>query len=223
MEPLVSVLIATWNRPELLTQRCIPSILAQTHTNLDIHVVGDGCTPETLNKMGDLPSVFKDERIRFTNRPRPEYPPNELDAWHVSGSHAWNYGLDTVRGEYVCCLGDDDEYLPTFVAELLSAIIENDAGLAWCASEIIKPDGSSNGFLGVQEPLRFGGQSGGEFMWRRNEIRLDPECWRRGLPNDWDFYSRMLESGVRPVHVRRALYRYYPTNHIPRGSPSLPW
>jgi glycosyltransferase involved in cell wall biosynthesis len=217
----VSVIIATYQRPELLLERSIPSVLAQTHTDWELHVVGDGCTEETLGSMGDITRL--DSRIRFTNRPRPEYPPNELDAWHVSGSHAWNYGLDTARGEYICLLADDDEYHPEFIEAMLSAIIENDAGLAWCASEIIKADGSSNGFLGVQEPLRFGGQSGGEFMWRRNDTRFDPECWMDGEPNDWNFFRRMLEAGVKPVHVRRALYRYYPTNHIPRGSPNLPW
>ena len=218
---LVSVIVATYNRPELLTKSCIPSILGQMHTNVDIHIVGDGCSEETLNKMGDLRAIFKDDRLRFTNRPRPEYPPDGLDAWHVSGSHAWNYGLDTVKGEYVCFLADDDEYHPEFIEALLDAIIENDAGLAWCASEIWGP--GFRGYLGVDEPLRLGGQSGGEFLWRRNDVRFDPECYRKGLPNDWDYFSRVLASGVVPVHVKRALYKYYPTQHVPRGCDRLPW
>jgi len=39
---LVSVVIPTYNRPQLLMTRSLPSVMAQTHEELDIHVVGDG-------------------------------------------------------------------------------------------------------------------------------------------------------------------------------------
>src|SRR5690349_16352207 len=43
-QPLVTVCVATFNRGRLLTERCIPSILGQTYRNLELIVVGDGCT-----------------------------------------------------------------------------------------------------------------------------------------------------------------------------------
>lgn len=149
---LVSVIITTYNRPELLTLRCLPSVLGQTHHNLDVHVVGDGAGPEVVAAM----ATVTDPRVRFTNRPRPEYPPGELDAWHVSGSWAANYGLDHVRGEYVCGIGDDDEYMPEFVEVLLNGLIEQRVGLIYCISEII----GTGRYLGCDFPPRFAGQSG---------------------------------------------------------------
>jgi len=40
--PKVSVCVATYNRPRLLTERCIASVLGQTYKNLELIVVGDG-------------------------------------------------------------------------------------------------------------------------------------------------------------------------------------
>ena len=214
---LVSVIIPTYNRPELLTQRAIPSVLAQTHRNLDLHVIGDGCTEETLNKMGDLAAVFKDSRVRFTNRPRPEYPPG-LDGWHIAGSYAVNYGLDTTRGQYTCVIADDDEYLPTYVERCLDELVCQEVGAVYCASHVV-----GSGYLGVEFPPRFAQQSGGELLWRRNDFRLDVECWKKGLPNDWDFWVRMMKGGVRFGHVREVLYRYHPGTHRPPCHPRLPW
>ena len=215
---LVSVIVATYNRPELLTQRCIPSVLAQTHRNIDLHIIGDGAGPEVAAAM----ATVTDKRVRFTNRPRSAYPDGELDAWHISGSNAVNYGLDSAWGAYVCGLGDDDSYEPTFIEELLEATTREKTGAAYCASKIIKPDGSV-GYLGLVYPPQFAQQSGGEFLFRRNDLRLDVNCWKRGAPNDWDYIERTLASGIKFAHVHKALYNYFPARHVPPGSPQLPW
>jgi glycosyltransferase involved in cell wall biosynthesis len=213
---LVSVIIPTYQRPELLLTRSIPSVLAQTYKHLDLHVVGDGCTEETLHKMGDLRAVFKDRRVRFTNRPRPSYPGSELDAWHIAGSYATNYGLDTAWGQYVCGLGDDDALEPEYVEALLDGLLEQDVDMTYCISQI-----EGSGYLGCDYPPQFARQSGGEFLWKKNFVRLDPECWRKGLPNDWDFHSRMMaQPGFRVGRVPRVLYHYFPSKHVPGGYPT---
>lgn len=213
---LVSVIIPTYNRPELLLNRSIPSVLAQTHGNLELLVIGDGATDEVCAAM----ATVTDPRVRFIQRPRPEYPPGELDAWHVSGSYAFNYGLDSARGGYVCGLGDDDALDPRYIEELLEATVAQGTGGAYCASMVHKPDGGI-GYLGLWNPPRFACQCGGEFLYRRNSVRLDPECWMRGLPNDWDFVARMMSSGITFAHVRKPLYHYFPLRHIPPGAPTM--
>ncbi len=211
---LVSVIIPTFERAELLTRRAIPSVLRQTHRNLELLVIGDGCTQATLDLMGDIPRL--DPRITFTNRPRPDYPPG-LDGWHIAGSYAANYGLDVAKGSYVCFLGDDDEYLPTFIEDTLDGLIENDAGAAYCASEVV-----GQGYLGCEYPPQFARQSGGELLFRKTALRLDVECWRQGLPNDWDFWQRLMAT-TKFAHVRKCLYRYFPGTHVPPCHASLPW
>src|SRR3990167_4988978 len=46
--PLVSVLIPTHNRADLLFTRALPSVLAQTYRNLEIIIAAHGCTDGTL-------------------------------------------------------------------------------------------------------------------------------------------------------------------------------
>jgi hypothetical protein len=176
---------------------------------LDVHVIGDGATQEVVTAM----ATVTDPRVRFTNRPRPEYPPGELDAWHVSGSHAVNYGLDNVQASWVCGIGDDDEMSPVYVEHLLGTALREGADIVYGRSAVIVND-HVKGYLGFWPP-RHAGQAGGEWMWRRNDVRLDPECWRRGLPNDWDFHSRMLATGMKVAFLPEVLYFYYPSKHIP--------
>ena len=52
--PLVSVCMATLDRAELLIERSIASVLAQTHRNLQIVVVGDNCTDDTMQRLAPL-------------------------------------------------------------------------------------------------------------------------------------------------------------------------
>ena len=64
-DPLVSVIIPTWNRAELLIARTLPSVLAQTHGNLEIIVVGDCCTDNTAEMIASI----GDPRVIFFNLP----------------------------------------------------------------------------------------------------------------------------------------------------------
>jgi glycosyltransferase involved in cell wall biosynthesis len=210
---LVSVIIPTWNRPELLRTRSIPSVLAQTHAKLELIVVFDGSDEDVQD--ASMEGVT-DPRVRWMWIPRPQYPPG-LDGWHIAGSYAVNRGLDLASGTFTCVLGDDDEYLPTYLERCLDVLARDGSDVAYSASEVV-----GLGYLGVVYPPRFAQQIGGEFLWRRSDIRLDPECWRKGLPNDWDLVSRLM-AGKKVSQVRAALYKAYPSWNRPACYPSLPW
>src|SRR5689334_16475836 len=51
-DPLVSVIIPTYNRVELLMTRALPSVMAQTYKNVEIVVVFHGCEPRELRTAG---------------------------------------------------------------------------------------------------------------------------------------------------------------------------
>src|SRR5262249_7768435 len=104
--PLVSVCVATYNRVDLLTERCLPSILGQTYDCLDVVVMGDGCTDGTADRVDRI----GDPRVRFVNQPAGRYPDDPTRRWMVAGTPALNRGLDLARGDFVTHLDDDDEY-----------------------------------------------------------------------------------------------------------------
>lgn len=127
-EPLVSVVVATYNRARLLTERCIPSVLAQTYANLELIVVGDGCTDRTEDAVAGI----GDPRLTFVNLPRRgRYPQEERRRWLVAGTPAMNRGMSMASGDFVTHLDDDDEYTPERIEKLVAFAAENGCDFLW--------------------------------------------------------------------------------------------
>lgn len=128
VRPLVSVVIATMNRADLLTSRTIPSVLEQTYGNLEIVVVGDHCTDDT----GERIAALGDARIRFENlAERGPYPPPGPDRWYVAGAHAMNKALSICRGDFITHLDDDDRMVPEKIATMLEVAQRDQADFLW--------------------------------------------------------------------------------------------
>lgn len=95
-EPLVSVVIPTYNRGELLTE-AVESVLAQTYGRFELLVADDGSTDGTPAQM----AVFRDPRIRHLRLIHSGRP-----------SVARNQALRDAGGELIAFLDDDDLWLP---------------------------------------------------------------------------------------------------------------
>ena len=88
---LVSVIVPIYNIEDYIV-RCVDSIRAQTHTNLEILLVDDGSTdstPEILDRM-----ALEDTRIRVFHKE------------NGGSSSARNLGIDEAKGEYLSFLDD---------------------------------------------------------------------------------------------------------------------
>ena len=103
--PLVTVVIPTRRRPELV-QRALRSVLAQTHTALDVVVVIDGPDPATAEALRNWP----DERMRVLQNPAP-----------IGAGAARNRAALEAKGAWIAFLDDDDEWLPDKLARQLAA------------------------------------------------------------------------------------------------------
>ena len=122
--PRVSVIIATYNRSAAL-RHAIASVLAQTFTDFELLVVGDGCTDDSATVVAS----FGDARIRWTNL--------AANSGHQSAPN--NEGLCQARGELIAYLGHDDLWLPHHL-EVLTAAIDKGADMASGIAEIVGPD-----------------------------------------------------------------------------------
>jgi len=126
--PLVSVIIATYNRPRNL-RIAIRSALEQTYRNIEVLVVGDGCTDDTEQIVRSI----ADERVRWL----------ELGTNSGSQSLPNNLGLAAAQGTYVAYLGHDDVWLPGHVAALVGAMEHRSLDAASTRSFWIGPPGSN--------------------------------------------------------------------------------
>ena len=103
--PLVSAVIPTRNRPELV-RRAVRSALDQTYPNLEVVVVVDGPDPATVEALHTL----HESRLRVIAL-----------AENVGGSEARNIGAREAAGDWIAFLDDDDEWLPNKIDLQMSA------------------------------------------------------------------------------------------------------
>lgn len=104
MEGLVSVIIPTYNRYELLNHS-IKSVLANTYTNIETIVIND-CSTDTRYYSGELEKYEKTSVIHLPVNQRQKYSKN-----YAQGMTR-NYGLEIAKGEWIAFLDDDDFFLP---------------------------------------------------------------------------------------------------------------
>lgn len=97
MNPLVSVIVPTYNRREYLGE-CVDSVLKQTYNPVEVIVIDDGSTDGT--------DVFIQERYDKKVR----YLPCRHSGLPAV---ARNAGLNEIRGEYVAFCDSDDFWAPS--------------------------------------------------------------------------------------------------------------
>jgi len=194
-DPLITVIIPTYNRAELLINRAIPSVLAQTYQNFEILVIGDHCTDDTAERLAQ----FNDSRIRYYNLPeRPLYPEDKTKRWMISGYHALNTGQDMARGLWFAKLDDDDMYMPHHLEKLLRFAQENDYEFVSSQSLMeIRP--GEFVIKGKQPPLSMKDKTHSSYFGRfyLRVFRYEYHSWRAGRSLDKQILGKYRRSGVR--------------------------
>jgi hypothetical protein len=193
-DPLVSVVIPTWNRVDTLIERAIPSALGQTHPNVEVIVVGDSSPPD----IGAAIEKLNDARVSYHNLTiRGPYPDDRYKAWLASGTPGFNAGVKLARGLWIAALGDDDAFVPQHLERLLAKAraerLEFVYGyirprVAAANQDLMGGFPPAYGQIGLQAALYHAGL-------RFLELELGHEIF--DTPNDWGLVYRMMRIGVR--------------------------
>ncbi len=130
MNPLVSIVIPTYGRPDQLA-RAINSCLKQKYEAVEIIVVDDN-NPDT-----DARKLTESVMAAFEKNPKVVYIQHERNK---NGSAARNTGFRNSKGEFIAFLDDDDEFYPTKVANQVKRLKElpDDFGLCYSKYETCK-------------------------------------------------------------------------------------
>jgi glycosyltransferase involved in cell wall biosynthesis len=111
--PLVSVIIPTYNRADLV-RRAIGSVLAQSYANFEVIVIDNASSDKTAEVVDSI----VDARLKFIRHDVNKGP-----------AASRNTGLRNSRGDYITFLDSDDEWLPQKLACQLDVFKEEGEGI----------------------------------------------------------------------------------------------
>lgn len=161
-QPLVSIIIPTYNRPKKL-QRCLQTVLEQTYFHLEVFVIDDASS--------EVFEYKEDARVQVLR-----------NAENLGPGPSRNRGLQHARGEFVAFLDSDDYWETNFLEITVAALIQNpSAAMAYANGYDVDEHGE---ILGIRrnkikqldailpEILSVNRHWGtGGCLWRKNDIQ----------------------------------------------------
>jgi glycosyltransferase involved in cell wall biosynthesis len=220
--PLVSVITPTWHRHDLLINRAMPSVQAQTYRNIEHIIVSDGPDPALARLLMTeyMRAVYLDavpERFPVTGPVMMEHNhpvmfaqlPDHTGEW---GSRSRLHGIELARGELIAYIDDDDALRPEHVELLVAALIANPkAGLAYSRMASYGAGTGNVTVIGTEMLAPCG--IGTPMMVHRRSL-LDLATW--GPPDsmeDWKLVEKWLAHGVEYVFVPQTTVDVWPSTY----------
>jgi glycosyltransferase involved in cell wall biosynthesis len=173
----ISCIIPTRNRPEFVVEAA-RSVLAQSHSELELIIVNDGSTP--------VPAL-DDVRVRI------------IDAAQRGAVPARNLGIASASGVAIAWLDDDDVWTdPEFLTKS-AACLSGETDFVFADGALVFPDGQRKPFAQDANETS---------LQRDNTILISAVCYRAALHTllgrfdetlpyywDWDWYLRVARAG----------------------------
>lgn len=214
-DPLVSVAVATVGRDDAFLNRALPSLLSQTHTNLEVLVVGDAIAPA----IGEAIAALGDSRVHYANlSQRLLVHPEPFRHWLVGSTMARNEAARRATGRWLLHFDDDDHLRPDSIASLLELAREQRAEVAYGGFEQHHRDGRRTRHLGFPPQQ-------GAFAWpgalMHGELRFferELVAAHLQLPGDMYMLERMLRAGVRFTMLDEIVLDYFPSTQSERAA-----
>ncbi|OGI07196.1 MAG: hypothetical protein A3I68_03250 [Candidatus Melainabacteria bacterium RIFCSPLOWO2_02_FULL_35_15] len=111
LDPLVTIAITTYNRPDLLCQ-ALKSVIDQTYENIEIIVLDDCSNSEVQHLIQEFINI--DSRVKY-------YHHNK----NIGVNPNFNFALKTANGKYFMWLCDDDWIDKDYISLCLQSLINS--------------------------------------------------------------------------------------------------
>jgi hypothetical protein len=197
--PLVTVIVPT-HGASTLSERMLPSILRQTHGQLEVLVIGDGEPPDISPDDSRVRSLAVTQRYAY---------PDPQRHWLAASTLTRNEGYRLAQGRWLFDVDDDDELPPDAIERLLSVCREQRLEAVQGRIREHRPDGTA----GLIEPHPLELPLKGALV--HSHLRFferEHVASALGVPGDWFRGERMVRAGVRIGFVDDVTYEYYPSS-----------
>ena len=194
--PLVSVIIPVYNMDRYV-EECVASVLASTYSPLEVILVDDGSTDDSLVTITRLAAT--NPAVTATTQPN-------------SGvSRARNHAIEMARGEFILPVDADDKIAPTYIEHAVGEFLSNpDVKVVTAHGEFF---GDRTGVWRLP-PFDL------HLLARRNIIsacamyrksdwkRAGGYCEHIKGREDWDFWIAMLKDGGTAITLDEVGFYY---------------
>lgn len=192
-EPLVSVVMATYNDKPKYLRQSLDSIRNQTYKNIEVIVLDDSADQKTIDALGDYRS---DHRIHIYHSDK-----------RLGFVRSLNKGLDFAKGKYIARMdGDDVAELDRFTKQVQYLNTHSGTDILGGQINIIDEDGNITG----SRTYPLGGLKLLAFFMMRSPVAHSAIMFRRSIVDlgyrydermkqaeDIDFWIRLHNAGYR--------------------------
>ncbi len=212
MNPLVSVIIPTYNR-ELYIGDCIQSVIDQSYRPIELMLVDDGSTDKSI----EIVKQYQD-KVNTAN----DFKLILLQQANSGAPRARNYGFEQAKGTYIMWLDSDDLLLPHKIESQVNAF-EEDTDVVYSRAQFFneKPDNLMQEFWG--RPPQGDSSDYFEFPWQTMYALYKKSAlekfgvWREdlSLSDDWEFSLRYkIQAKVKFLDMISSLYRHHEGDRV---------
>ena len=127
-KPLISIIMPCYNAAAYL-EKAVESVFSQTIKNIELIVIDDGSTDQSLEILSSL-KIAHPQILILQQENKGPYP-------------ARNRGLEQAQGEYIAFLDSDDYWSEDCLEQLLKKITDADADLSYCGWQNIMEAGEN--------------------------------------------------------------------------------
>ena len=202
--PLVTIAIPCYNHA-VFVQDSIRSVINQTYKNIELIIIDDGSTDQSVNKIKEMLIECEQRFTRFEFRDRP----------NKGLCNTLNEALEWAQGDYFCVIASDDQMLPEKTSLQISSFKSDTVGVFGGVNII----NNKNQILSSR--VREYSETGFEdILLNKHDLPASSQMFKTDIlrqvggynPNvkveDWDLLLRMSKLNKKMVYIPQLLINY---------------